>query len=149
MLKNVKIFGKKYVVGLMAMISCSFLFTAVAFASYESYTTYYSMTNATWSKTHDASATPTATIKTSNMTGNSNDKLFVEIDKQYWYGWAAPGSSNSSATVSSVTGSTFSVAGNGSGTYRLGFMKNSYAQTGTINSDNKTWYADLNITYSK
>ena len=153
MKKGMKCLGKKskksVLTGIVSFVFCFCIFSTTAFAASKTYSTYYSMKNACWSKEHSASATPTVTITTSEMVGNSNDKLWIEVSKKYWYGWAAPGSSQQSKVVSSVNSSTCKLKGNGAGTYRIGFMKYSYVIEGKTNKDNKTWKAKLKIKYNK
>lgn len=120
------------------------------FAASETYDTYYSFACSTTSKIHTASATPTATITTSNMVGSTSDSLWVEIDKKYVWGWASSGSgADGYTTVSSVRGSTFSLKGKGDGKYRILFMKNSCAVSGNYDLDSAVWYSDLTISYNK
>ncbi len=122
--------------------------TTIVYAKAETVNTYYSFACSTTSRSHEASSTPTVTITTSNMIGNPSDKLWVEVEKKYWYGWAAPGSDNSSRQVSSVYGSKFSLKGNGSGTYRLLFGKSSMLLSGHYNTKSSKWYSDLKIYYN-
>ncbi|SET28206.1 hypothetical protein SAMN04487772_11340 [[Clostridium] polysaccharolyticum] len=121
----------------------------IVLAAEEEYTTHYSFSCSTTSRIHNASGTPTVTIITSNMTGDDNDDLWIELEKKYIWGWAATGSGSDSTTVSSVHGSTSKLKGDKSGDYRLLFGKNSMLSTGKYNIKSSKWYADLYIKYNK
>ena len=130
-------------VALLLATSCT------VFAAAESYTTYYNFACSTTSASHSASATPTVTVKTYNMVGDTNDDLWIELDKKYWYGWAASGSTNDSTQVSSVYGTTSTLTGKNSGTYRLLFGKSSMLLSGDYDLNSDKWYADVDISYNK
>ncbi len=142
---------RKFMKGSFACFSCFMMMmvfaVAVVYAKSEDFNTYYRFTCSTTSRTHEASSTPTATITTSNMIGDPSDELWVELEKKYWYGWASPGDVDSDTQVSSVYGSTFSLKGNGSGTYRLLFGKSSMLLTGVYDTKSNEWYSDLYIKY--
>lgn len=116
----------------------------VACAASEYYSSHYSMTNSVHSRVHKASGTPTCKIKTSNMTGELDNDLWVELDKKNIFGYyASAGRTDGKnyTTVPSDRGTTFSLLGNGAGSYRICFLK--------CNPSSEKWYADLDISYNK
>lgn len=141
--------AKKNLISSICMFATVASCTTVLAAS-ESYTTTYSFACSVTSRTHTASGTPTVTVTTSNMVGDYNDKLWVELDKKHVWGWAASGSGSAGYTqVSSTTGSTFSLTGKDKGTYRLLFGKSSMLLSGSYDQKSPKWSADLSISYNK
>lgn len=147
---------KKIKGNIIGLASMALLLTTscTIFAAAESTYTYYNFACSTTSASHSASATPTATVRVYGsqshpLVGDSNDDLWIELDKKYIYGWASTGSTNDSAQVSSVSESTSTLTGDGSGTYRLLFGKSSMLLSGNYDLNSKKWEASVYIHYNK
>ena len=136
------------IVSIASLVAMLILSVALVSAKANTIKTYYKFACSTTSKEHSADNTPNVKITTSDMTGDDNDTLWVEIDKKYWYGWAGPGSKNFYTQVSSVDGSTFSLKGNKSGTYQILFGKTSMLLSGKYDKNSKKWYSKLKIVYN-
>lgn len=144
---------KRNIIGLSS-IALILATSCTIFAAAESTYTYYRFACSTTSASHNASATPIATVRVYGsqshpLVGDWNDNLWIELDKKHFYGWASTGSGNDCTEVSSVFESTSSLKGNGSGTYRILFGKSSMLINGSYDLNSPKWEASVYIHYDK